>query len=154
MHSKVCIVDDLWMAIGSDNLNRRSWTHDSEISCAVLDSRADPREPQFVGEDGDGARVLPRETRLRLSCEHAGLEPGIVDSIVEPKAWFDMLRLRAEALDSWHAAGEVGPRPSGHLRAHPREETGVSGRRLLHWVHAHLLDPDGRPRQLKVRDAF
>ena len=35
VHSKVCVVDDLWAAIGSDNLNRRSWTHDSEISCAV-----------------------------------------------------------------------------------------------------------------------
>ncbi len=37
VHAKVCIVDDTWSIIGSDNFNRRSWTHDSEISCAILD---------------------------------------------------------------------------------------------------------------------
>src|SRR3954447_21728643 len=30
VHAKPCIVDDTWATIGSDNLNRRSWTHDSE----------------------------------------------------------------------------------------------------------------------------
>ncbi|HEX3453574.1 MAG TPA: phospholipase D family protein, partial [Gaiellaceae bacterium] len=43
VHSKVCVVDDLWAAIGSDNLNRRSWTHDSEVSCAVIDLERDVR---------------------------------------------------------------------------------------------------------------
>jgi phosphatidylserine/phosphatidylglycerophosphate/cardiolipin synthase-like enzyme len=38
VHAKVCIVDDVWMMVGSDNMNRRSWTHDSELSCAVLDA--------------------------------------------------------------------------------------------------------------------
>ena len=37
VHAKVCVVDDQWMTIGSDNLNRRSWTHDSELTCAVVD---------------------------------------------------------------------------------------------------------------------
>ncbi|OLB78121.1 MAG: phospholipase [Actinobacteria bacterium 13_2_20CM_2_71_6] len=37
VHAKVCVVDDTWMAVGSDNFNVRSWTHDSELSCAVLD---------------------------------------------------------------------------------------------------------------------
>jgi phosphatidylserine/phosphatidylglycerophosphate/cardiolipin synthase-like enzyme len=37
VHAKVCVVDDTWSIIGSDNFNRRSWTHDSELSCAVLD---------------------------------------------------------------------------------------------------------------------
>ncbi len=41
VHSKVCIVDDVWMTIGSDNLNRRSWTHDSELSCAIVDETRD-----------------------------------------------------------------------------------------------------------------
>src|SRR3954447_11311877 len=45
VHAKICIVDDVWMTIGSDNLNRRSWTHDSELSCAILDETPDPREP-------------------------------------------------------------------------------------------------------------
>src|SRR3984893_6193882 len=38
VHAKACIVDDVWASVGSDNFNRRSWTHDSELSCAVLDA--------------------------------------------------------------------------------------------------------------------
>ncbi len=41
VHAKVCTVDDTWASVGSDNFNRRSWTHDSELSCAVLDARGD-----------------------------------------------------------------------------------------------------------------
>ena len=36
VHAKVCIVDDVWMIVGSDNLNLRSWTNDSELSCAIV----------------------------------------------------------------------------------------------------------------------
>jgi phosphatidylserine/phosphatidylglycerophosphate/cardiolipin synthase-like enzyme len=57
VHAKVCIVDDAWMTIGSDNLNLRSWTHDSELTCAVVDP------------DGE----LPRSLRTRLWAEHLGL---------------------------------------------------------------------------------
>ena len=32
VHAKVCVMDDWWATIGSDNFNRRSWTHDSELS--------------------------------------------------------------------------------------------------------------------------
>ena len=54
VHAKVCVIDDTWATVGSDNLNRRSWTHDSELSCAVLD------------DTGEFARDL----RLRLLREH------------------------------------------------------------------------------------
>jgi len=154
VHSKVCVVDDVWCAVGSDNLNRRSWTHDSEISCAVLDSRLDERAPQEMGSHGDRARVLARDMRVLLACEHAGLDADQAGSVVDPKEWFDLLRLRADALDAWHEHGRVGPRPPGHLRRHPQEHTNHAERRLLHWVHAHVLDPDGRPDGLKRVDEF
>jgi phosphatidylserine/phosphatidylglycerophosphate/cardiolipin synthase-like enzyme len=154
VHSKVCIVDDVWMAVGSDNLNRRSWTHDSEVSCAVLDERLDGRSPHDPAGLGDGARVLPRETRLRLAAEHLGRADDDVADLVDPAGWFDAFKRHADALDAWHRAGETGPRPSGHLREHPIER--VAGRRR--WVrgllHATLLDPDGRPADLRRRDAF
>ena len=38
VHAKCCVVDDIWSTIGSDNFNRRSWTHDSELSAVVLDT--------------------------------------------------------------------------------------------------------------------
>ena len=37
VHAKTCVVDDTWATIGSDNFNRRSWTHDSELSVVVVD---------------------------------------------------------------------------------------------------------------------
>ena len=40
VHAKVCVIDDVWASVGSDNINRRSWTHDSELSCAVVDDAA------------------------------------------------------------------------------------------------------------------
>ena len=57
VHAKVCIVDDEWMTIGSDNLNLRSWSHDSELTCAVVDP------------DGE----LHRRLRTPLWAEHLGL---------------------------------------------------------------------------------
>ena len=56
MHAKTCVVDDTWATIGSDNFNRRSWTHDSELSAVVVD---------------DAARATyARRLRLTLAAEH------------------------------------------------------------------------------------
>ena len=38
VHAKVCVMDDCWATIGSDNFNLRSWTHDSELSAVVVDT--------------------------------------------------------------------------------------------------------------------
>ena len=45
VHSKTCVIDHRWASVGSDNLNRRSWTSDSEIACAVVDDRGEPGAP-------------------------------------------------------------------------------------------------------------
>jgi phosphatidylserine/phosphatidylglycerophosphate/cardiolipin synthase-like enzyme len=55
VHAKVCIIDDQWASVGSDNFNLRSWTHDSEVTAAVCD-------PGY-------ARAL----RLTLAGEHLAL---------------------------------------------------------------------------------
>lgn len=153
VHSKACIVDDIWVAVGSDNLNRRSWTHDSEISCAILDETHDEREPVDPTGRGDRARKLARDTRLRLAHEHTG---GATDlnELIDPQEWFDALQQNAAALDAWHRDRERGRRPPGHLRAHTIERVNVAQRRLLRRVHAHVLDPDGRPSDLKRSDGF
>jgi phosphatidylserine/phosphatidylglycerophosphate/cardiolipin synthase-like enzyme len=154
VHSKVCIVDDVWMAVGSDNLNRRSWTHDSELSCSVIDSRRDARLPTDPAGLGDGARVLARDTRIRLAAEHLGRAPDDVDDLVDPASWFEALRKGANALDSWHRLDGVGERPPGHLREHPFERVRGSRRVGRGLIHATLLDPDGRPKRLRRRNAF
>ena len=151
VHSKVCIVDDIWMAVGSDNLNRRSWTHDSEVSCAILDSTRDRREPVDPGGRGDGARRLARETRLRLGREHLGLPDCAAADLVDPRDFFEAMRASAERLDAWHELGARGERPPGHVRRHPRDRVPQAKRPVLHAVHATILDPDGRPRSLRGR---
>ncbi|WP_236833800.1 phospholipase D family protein [Blastococcus sp. KM273129] len=70
VHAKVCIVDDVWAAVGSANLNRRSWTHDSELTAAVVDEQLDDRHPLDPAGLGDGARRFARELRLTLMREH------------------------------------------------------------------------------------
>ena len=73
VHAKVCVVDDVWVSVGSDNFNRRSWTHDSELSSGVLDTTRDPREPRDPAGTGDGARIFARDLRLTLAREHLDL---------------------------------------------------------------------------------
>jgi len=156
VHAKVVVVDDVWAMIGSDNLNRRSWTHDSELSIAVLDDELDQREPLDPAGSGDGARRFARDLRIRLMCEHLQLDAYGADGLVDPADAVRLMDDSAEALDAWHAAAEWGDvstdtRPPGHLRGHAT--TPVTGARalwaslLLRW----LVDPDGRPIRDRLR---
>lgn len=155
VHAKVCIVDDVWLEVGSDNLNRRSWTHDSEVGCAVLDERLDRREPADPAGLGDGARVLARATRLALWREHlgradVGTEGDTDDAdadLIDPDEAFDVLGRSARALTQWEQGGRVGPRPPGHLTVHTVEPVPRWVRPLAEVALRLLLDPDGRPRR-------
>jgi phosphatidylserine/phosphatidylglycerophosphate/cardiolipin synthase-like enzyme len=92
VHAKAVVIDDVWAMVGSANLNRRSWTHDSEVACAVLDQRRDPRQPTDPGGLGDGARVFARQLRLRLWREHLGLGNDADDTrLLDPVAGFEAL---------------------------------------------------------------
>jgi phosphatidylserine/phosphatidylglycerophosphate/cardiolipin synthase-like enzyme len=150
MHAKVCVIDDVWLKVGSDNLNRRSWTHDSELSCAVLDTTYDEREPLDPGGLGDHARVMPRDTRLRLWREHLGRDDDA--DLIDPASGFESWRAAATALDNWHEGGCEGPRPPGHVRFHRPESVPERHRWWLHAVHQLFVDPDGRPRHLRGAD--
>jgi phosphatidylserine/phosphatidylglycerophosphate/cardiolipin synthase-like enzyme len=151
VHAKVCVVDDVLMVVGSDNLNRRSWTHDSEISCSVIDAQLDEREPRDPGGLGDGARHLAREARLRLWREHLGRGDGENADLLEPAEAFAVLRRAAEDLDEWHRNGACGPRPAGHLRRHRPEDVPKWARSTAYALYRVVLDPDGRPRKLRRR---
>jgi phosphatidylserine/phosphatidylglycerophosphate/cardiolipin synthase-like enzyme len=154
VHSKICVIDDIWMIVGSDNLNIRSWTNDSELSCAVIDQRRDEREPLDPGGHGDGARQLARSSRLRLWCEHLGRDDPDVDDLIDGVAAIEVLRRSAAALDAWHENQGRGPRPPGRLRMHRPD---LVGRWATWWaqpIHRVLVDPDGRPRSLRRAGRF
>jgi phosphatidylserine/phosphatidylglycerophosphate/cardiolipin synthase-like enzyme len=154
LHAKVCVIDDVWAAVGSDNLNRRSWTHDSEVAAAVLDATRDTREPQDPAGLGDGARVFARELRLRLWREHLGRAAGDDGDLVDPDQGFHAWREQATALEAWRRRGGTGPRPPGRaLEHHPG--------RVRPWaawwawpLYRTVIDPDGRPWRLRRARGF
>lgn len=154
VHAKVCVVDDVWATIGSDNVNRRSWTHDSELTAAVLDAALDTREPTDPAGLGDGARRFARDLRLQLMREHLDLEPGEDDALLDPVSAFETVVASAERLEQWYRGGQVGPRPPGRLRPHVLPPLRKRGRALAALGYGLLLDPDGRPRSMRRRHEF
>lgn len=120
VHAKICIVDDTWITCGSDNFNRRSWTTDSELTCAVLDTT--PEHP-----DTHGARIkdqsrggIARDMRLQLWGEHLGLDPDD-PRLQDAGAGLALWKSAADALDDWHETARGATRPIGHIRHHSVE---------------------------------
>jgi phosphatidylserine/phosphatidylglycerophosphate/cardiolipin synthase-like enzyme len=151
VHAKVVVVDDTWAMIGSDNLNRRSWTHDSELSVAVLDAKHDEREPTDPGGLGDGARTFARDLRLQLWREHLERPQTAIDDLLDPETAFAAFAATARALQDWYDTGQAGPRPAG--RVLPNLTEGLSRRDRL-WastVYRALYDPDGRAWRDRLR---
>ncbi|MDP9317886.1 MAG: phospholipase D-like domain-containing protein [Actinomycetota bacterium] len=169
VHAKICVLDDRWATIGSDNFNRRSWTHDSELSAVVLDT---------AGEDYS---AYARRLRLTLAAEHldrevgpaefpgdisrieTGTAPGdlddaellaLMDDCVSAHGMFDAYAASAARLQAWHDGGRVGDRPPGRLR--PLTEPHLSWlTRLWAWpFYRTIHDPDGRPRALRRHHEF
>ncbi len=123
VHSKVCVVDDVWMAVGSDNLNRRSWTHDSELSCSVIDARLDERAPRDPAGLGDGARVSwPATPGFGWPPSTSGVSRTMSMTWSTPLSWFEALRRGAGVLRSmeprgWSGPASVGPPAGAPVRA-------------------------------------
>ncbi|WP_107048437.1 phospholipase D family protein [Streptomyces sp. NRRL S-87] len=158
VHAKVCVIDDVWAAVGSDNVNLRSWTHDSELSCLVLDESADGRPPADPGGLGDGARRFARDLRLELSCEHvdagAADAPYGPDELCDPVKAFDAFAACARALDAWHEGGHRGPRPAGRLRTYRPPDMSTPVRTAVMPLYRFLVDPDGRPIGFRKHNVF
>ncbi len=145
VHAKVCVVDDVWATVGSDNFNRRSWTYDSELSVAVLDtaSRAQTGEESYA-----------RRLRLVLACEHLGRDGRDTAGLENGPSTFATFANSATTLQRWHEDGRLGPRPAGRLRpvASP-----VLGRGTRWWaiaLYELLYDPDGRTRAERCAGRF
>lgn len=70
VHAKVTIIDDVFVQVGSSNVNRRGFYHDGEINSFTV--------PQHLkGAPDNPARVL----RCRLMAEHMGLSPEMGQSL-------------------------------------------------------------------------
>jgi phosphatidylserine/phosphatidylglycerophosphate/cardiolipin synthase-like enzyme len=138
------VVDDVWASTGSDNFNRRSWTHDSELSAVVLDE------------------AYARDLRLTLAAEHLdrlgdvgvrGLSEAMADC-VEPAGMYDAYAATAARLDAWHEGGCVGERPPGRLRTIPLPPLSRAARLLAKLPLEVVHDPDGRPGPLRDESTY
>jgi phosphatidylserine/phosphatidylglycerophosphate/cardiolipin synthase-like enzyme len=154
VHAKVCVIDDVWASVGSDNVNRRSWTHDSELSCAVVDTVADEREPRVLDRFGDAARAFARNLRLELAREHLDRELGDDADLLDPLGAFNAFARSAAALQQWVDGGRSGPRPPGRLRPYATPRLSRATRAWGTPLYRILLDPDGRPRRLRRSRTF
>jgi phosphatidylserine/phosphatidylglycerophosphate/cardiolipin synthase-like enzyme len=152
VHAKVCVVDDTWASVGSDNLNRRSWTHDSELSCAVLDEISADSADQAGSELGP--LRFARELRLLLAREHLEREDGDDADLCEPADVAAAFAASAAELQAWHDGGRRGPRPAGRLRPYQLDRLSASTLRWADPLYRLVYDPDGRPRQLRRAHQF
>jgi phosphatidylserine/phosphatidylglycerophosphate/cardiolipin synthase-like enzyme len=151
VHAKICIIDDTWFTCGSDNFNRRSWTTDSELTCAVMDTSGGDSPPS------DTATALPgplaRELRLQLWAEHLGLgqdDPKLRAGAPPLRLW----NSTADALDQWHRTGRRTQRPAGQVRRHAPAAVTPLQRLWAGPIYRLIVDPDGRPRRLRGTDRF
>jgi phosphatidylserine/phosphatidylglycerophosphate/cardiolipin synthase-like enzyme len=145
IHAKMCIVDDSWFTCGSDNFNRRSWTTDSELTCAVVDT-----SPDSAGSPGAN---LARDLRLELWAEHLGLDrddPRLLDTAKGLALW----KSSAGALDGWHSSRSRSARPVGQVRHHRTEPVTRLQRLWADPLNRVVIDPDGRPRRLRGTSDF
>ncbi|MDF2975374.1 MAG: phospholipase D/Transphosphatidylase [Actinomycetospora sp.] len=156
VHAKICVVDDVWATVGSNNFNTRSWTHDSELVAAILDDERDGRAPADPAGLGDGARGLARRLRLELMREHLDLTDDT--ELLDPDHAAAAVRAQVAALEAWHADGASGPRPPGRLRRHAPAHDQVRLTRRRRWItgpaYRRVLDPDGRPLGARLRRTY
>jgi phosphatidylserine/phosphatidylglycerophosphate/cardiolipin synthase-like enzyme len=141
VHAKVCVVDDDWATVGSDNFNRRSWTHDSELTVAVWD-------------ESDAAPRYPTELRTRLAREHLDLAEDDPTDVSTTSALIAAFAESAAALQQWYDGGRRGPRPPGRLR--PLAPSPLPRRTRL-WagpMYRIVYDPDGRRPPSRWRNEF
>ncbi len=140
VHAKICVVDDTWAAVGSANLNRRSWTHDSELTAAIL-------------TDGPG-ESFARRLRLQLWREHLGRGPEDDDDLLDLAGAPEVLEKQAQQLEDWYAGGRRGARPPGGLRPHRAPQLSAARRRALEPVMRTVTDPDGRTWAMRRDDVW
>jgi len=140
VHAKVCVIDDVWASVGSDNFNRRSWTHDSELTAAVLDT----------ARDGDGPAPYARDLRLALAREHLD---GDLESSAAP-AMFDAFARSAARLAQWHDEGRAGARPPGRLRPLADPPMPLPTRLWAEPLYRVVYDPDARSVSRRMRGHY
>lgn len=124
MHSKVLVIDDVLLRVGSSNLNNRSMGFDSECDVAI--------EAAHDSSAGEDVRTVVRSVRRGLVCEHLGVTVDEFEQRVREGASF------LRAIEDLRGEGRT-------LR--PFTEDIVAGE-ASPLAENELMDPDRVPRSL------
>lgn len=117
VHAKVCVVDDVWASVGSDNINLRSWTNDSELSCAVIDDRLDSREPGYWIGSTTGHAHSPETCGFNCPANTSTARTPTTRTCSTPSTL--VFADTARQLQQWYDNGGTRARPPGRLRPYP-----------------------------------
>ncbi|MGH3470462.1 MAG: phospholipase D family protein [Nocardioidaceae bacterium] len=155
VHAKVCVIDDTWTSVGSDNINRRSWSHDSELACAVTDDDSTTGDDNTASVPAAGPSLsFGAALRLQLACEHLDRDPGDDADLLEPEQMFSAFADSARHLQHWYDTGRSGARPPGRIRPYHQPRLDAA---TLAWatpLYKTIYDPDGRPGRLRRAGQF
>jgi phosphatidylserine/phosphatidylglycerophosphate/cardiolipin synthase-like enzyme len=121
VHSKLMIVDDEVVLIGSANVGQRSMTHDGELQIAVV----------------DGDNQLAREFRKTLWAEHSERSAAIYDDPVSGFAEF--------VADVAASAGRLRPYPVDPLNIYPPTAASNAPPAGHDQKLRHVIDPYAGP---------
>ncbi|TYZ59108.1 hypothetical protein PybrP1_007499 [[Pythium] brassicae (nom. inval.)] len=89
VHSKLVIIDDVYLSVGSANWNRRSMTSDSEISANIVD------DEHVVAPEGITVNKLARDYRIRKFMEKTSRDYATLDALTFLEA-ADLLDVAAQ----------------------------------------------------------
>jgi phosphatidylserine/phosphatidylglycerophosphate/cardiolipin synthase-like enzyme len=124
VHSKLMIVDDQFISIGSANMGLRSMTYDSELQVGIVDE----------------TNLLARQFRTLLMAEHTGLPAG---RLLDMTSAFDLFGKKVAS-----ESGHLKPYPVDPDSVYPTTATSALPRQ----GHASFIrrgfDPCGGPHDL------
>ncbi|KAJ8576818.1 hypothetical protein ON010_g2389 [Phytophthora cinnamomi] len=81
IHSKIVVIDDVYLSVGSANWNRRGMTSDSEINANIVDSDT------IESPDGITVNKIARDFRIRKFQEMTSLSYDEVDTMTLTEAF-------------------------------------------------------------------
>jgi len=148
VHSKHMIVDDVWMTIGSSNVNFRSMTYDCELNVSIVGRQL------FKGASG-----VVRSQRIEIARRMLGLPASYAPLIQDPTAMFAQFKaLEAKDGSPAHALHPKAPMSQKLDPAYVKRITGDDAFNagvdfvvdlpmndpVITGVACNILDADGR----------